>query len=218
MRRGTIKLLALRKGGSVTWRNQKRILQAVAVVLIALLSFAIGVSFGISYDKESLVDVLFPALSVVGNWVAGIGAVAAVFTSLWLADNQRKLNSEELDVKFSLVVSPPDMTSRLMVSVVSKGNRPANVKSLSILSPDSSVGMFVKDLDPQADNLPIVMPYGHDANFLLVQGAESFINNYVKKHCRGDHSGLRIQLNTTLGTFFVPFSNEIVEHLRKSSD
>lgn len=149
----------------MSWHNQKKILLAVAVILIALLSFAIGVSFGTSYDNGSLINVLFPALGVVGNWIAGIGAIAAVFTSLWLADNQRKLNSEEIDVKFNLVVSPPDMTSRLMVSAVSKGNRPANVKSLSIYSANSTVAMWVKDLDPQSSHLPIVMPYGHDASF-----------------------------------------------------
>ena len=82
----------------MTWQTQKKILLAVSVILIALLSFAIGVSFGTSYNKESLIDVLFPALGVVGNWIAGIGAIAAVFTSLWLADNQRKLNTEEIEV------------------------------------------------------------------------------------------------------------------------
>ncbi len=198
----------------MTWHNQKKILLAVAVILIALLSFAIGVSFGVSYDNGSLINVLFPALGVVGNWIAGIGAIAAVFTSLWLADNQRKLNTEEIEVKFNLVVSPPDMTSRLMVSAVSKGNRPANVKSLSIYSANSTVAMWVKDLDPQSSHLPIVMPYGHDASFLLVRGTESYINGYVKEQCNGEYSGLRMQLNTTLGSFSVPFSSEVLEHLR----
>ncbi|MBY6186783.1 hypothetical protein KUV89_09135 [Marinobacter hydrocarbonoclasticus] len=201
----------------MTWQSQKKILLAVAVILIALLSFAIGVSFGTSYDKGSLIDVMFPALGVVGNWIAGIGAVAAVFTSLWLADNQRKLNTEDIEIKLSLVVSPPDMTSRLMVSAVSKGNRPANLKSLSIYSTNSTVAMWVKDLDPQSSLLPIVLPYGHDASFLLVQGTESYINNYVEEHCGGEYAGLRMQLNTTLGTFFAPFSREIIEHLRDTS-
>ncbi|MCV6621633.1 MAG: hypothetical protein OIF51_07760 [Cellvibrionaceae bacterium] len=198
----------------MTWHSQKKILLAVAVILIGLLSFAIGVSFGTSYDKGSFINVLFPALSVVGNWVTGIGAVAAVFTSLWLADNQRKLNSEDIGVKFNLIVSPPDMTKRLMVSAVSKGNRPANVKSLSIYSGDSTVAMWVKDLDPQSSHLPLVMPYGHDASFILVPDTESFIIDYVQEHCEGKYSGLKMQLNTTLGSFSIPFSKEILEHLQ----
>ncbi|HTF97491.1 MAG TPA: hypothetical protein VL995_15230 [Cellvibrio sp.] len=201
----------------MTWKIQKNILLAIAVILIALLTFAIGVSFGTSYDKGSLIEVLFPALEVVGNWIAGIGAIAAVFTSLWLADNQRSLNTEELDIKFNLVVSPPDMTNRLMVYVVSKGNRPANVKSLSIYSAKATVAMWVKDLDLQSSRLPIEMPYGHDASFLLVKGVESYINDYVKEHCGGEYSGLRVQINTTLGSFFVSFNNEILEHLRSTA-
>ena len=58
------------------------------------------------------------------------------------------------------------------------------------------------------------MPYGHDASFLLVPSTESFIIDYVTEHCDGKFPGLRMQLNTTLGTFSVPLSSEILEHLQ----
>ncbi len=201
----------------MSWDIQKRILLVVAVLLLLLLSFAVGISFGAAFGKNYFLSTLYPALSVLGNWVAGIGALAAVFTSLWLAESQKRLNAENLDVKFSLVVLPPDMTNRLMVYVVSNGNKPSNIMSLSIISTDSKIALCVKDIDNASSQFPQYLSYGQTANFLLVKESESYINNYVSEHCNGKYSGLKAVINTAIGTFKVPFNNEIITHLKESA-
>ncbi|ASO30955.1 hypothetical protein CG015_17190 [Vibrio anguillarum] len=73
------------------WKHIKLVSKVVVIILAAALSFVVGVSFGVSYNQETLTNVLIPALSALGGWVAGLGALAAVFTSLWLAEQQRKV-------------------------------------------------------------------------------------------------------------------------------
>lgn len=68
------------------WKQFKNISIVVGILLIAALAFVLGISFGVTYEKDSFTDIVIPALSAMGSWVAGVGALGAVFTSLWLAE------------------------------------------------------------------------------------------------------------------------------------
>ena len=123
------------------WKHIKLISVAVVVVLIAALSFVIGVSFGVTFEQDSLKDVLIPSLSAMGSWVAGLGALAAVFTSLWLAEQQRKNNSESLKCVFDVFVIQGEPNDALAVNVTSNGNKPSYINSITIHSSNSTVAM-----------------------------------------------------------------------------
>ena len=94
-------------------KNIKLILAIVFIVITSALSFVIGVSVGVNSDQSFLTEVIIPSLSVMGSWVAGLGALAAVFTSLWLAEQQKKINGENITSVFDVFVFLPDMTERL---------------------------------------------------------------------------------------------------------
>lgn len=199
------------------WKHIKVISAFVVVALIAALSFVIGVSFGVTFDESSLKDVLIPALSAMGGWVAGLGALAAVFTSLWLAEQQRKENGENLDNVFDVFISPPNMTGRLMIKVTSTGNKPSNINSISIYSKDSDVALMVAQLDHSGNQLPMQLAYGQQGIYVLPLNTEASINDYVHNRCSGSYNNLVLSVNTSLNSFNIPFNSKVIQHLVESS-
>ncbi|MCL1127796.1 hypothetical protein [Shewanella surugensis] len=69
--------------------------------------------------------------SVIGTWLASIGTVSAVVTSLWLANRQGKIHlgivagHRQLVTKASKTV--PDLC---MIKIVNKGTRPAKITGI----------------------------------------------------------------------------------------
>lgn len=199
------------------WKYIKIISAVVAVLLIAVLSFIIGVSFGVTFEQNSLKDILIPSISAMGSWVAGLGALAAVFTSLWLAEQQKKINDENLTNLFDVFVFPPDMTGRLTIKVTSTGNKPSNINSLSICSKDSDVALMVAQLDPRGNQLPMQLAYGQQGIYVLPSNTENSINDYVKNRCSGSYKNLILSLNTSINSFSLPFNSKVIKHLVESS-
>jgi len=201
----------------VDWIHVKVILAVIVVFLVAVLSFVIGVSFGVTFDQGSLTDVLIPSLSAMGSWVAGLGALAAVLTSLWLAEQQRKISGESLTNFFDVFVFPPDMTGRLAIKVTSTGNKPSNLNSLSIHSKDSDVAMMVAQLDLTGNQLPMQLAYGQQGIYVLPINTEDSINDYVQERCSGSYANLELSVNTSINSFSVPFNSKVIKHLEESS-
>lgn len=186
----------------------------VGIILVAVLSFVIGISFGVTYEQDTLTVVLIPALSAMGSWVAGLGALAAVFTSLWLADQQRKNSGENLKCVFDVFVIQGEPDDSLGVIVTSNGNKPSNINSITVHSTDSTVAMAIQQFSPSSARLPVSLPYGQKASFLLSPDFKSHINDYVKKHCSGSYKNLLLSVNTTTNSFKVNFGKSVLEHLK----
>ena len=151
------------------------------MILIAIISFVIGVSFGVTFEKGSLINTLIPMLSVMGNWIAGLGALAAVFTSLWLADQQRQNNSEKLKSIFDVFVFTTTPDDMLTVAVTCIGNKPSNINSISIRSKDCNVALAIAHLDIHGNQLPMSLSYGEQAHFILPLSSEASIKDYVRR-------------------------------------
>ncbi|SGY95945.1 hypothetical protein [Moritella viscosa] len=197
------------------WKHIKIIVLIVGMILIAALSFVIGVSFGVTFEEGSLTDTLIPILGVMGSWVAGLGALAAVFTSLWLAEQQRKNNIEKLKSAFDVCVfstAPDDM---LAVSITCIGNKPSNLNSISIRAKDCEVALGIAQFDIQGNRLPMSLSYGEQGCFILPLNSETSIKDYVKKHCSGSYKNVDLYVNTSTKSFRVPFNNTVVEYLKK---
>jgi len=199
------------------WKYLKLISIMVAITLIAALSFAIGISFGVTFEQNTLTDVVIPVLSVMGNWVAGLGALAAVFTSLWLAKKQRENDCEKLKAIFDVLVFPPDLTPRLMVRATSIGNKPSNINSITIYSENAKVAMIVTELDRQGNQLPMPLSYGLQGMYILPLSIEPHINDYVTEHCSGLYKNLVVSVNTSLNEFKIPFNEQVIQHLKQGS-
>ena len=183
------------------------------IILVAALSFVIGVSFGVTFEQNTLNEVLIPALSAMGGWVAGLGALAAVFTSLWLAEQQRKSNGESLKCLFDVFVFQGEPEDTLAVSVTCDGNKPSNINSLTVYSSGSTVAMSIQQFAPSSSPLPTFLAYGQQAIFKLRPDFKLRINKYVKDHCSGSYKNLFLSVNTTTKTFKVKFGGSVIEHL-----
>ena len=195
------------------WKHIKLVSTVVVIILAAALSFVVGVSFGVSYNQETLTNVLIPALSALGGWVAGLGALAAVFTSLWLAEQQRKSNGESLKCVFDVFVFQGEPDDALAVNVTSNGNKPSNVNSITIHSSGAKVAMCIQQFSPSSSPLPSFLPYGQQAIFKLSPDFKSHINDYVKNHCAGSYNNLFLSVNTTMSSFKVKFGDSVIKYL-----
>jgi hypothetical protein len=198
----------------VGWKHIKYISVVVGVILIATLTFVLGISFGVTYEKDSFTEIVIPALSAMGSWVAGLGALGAVFTSLWLAEQQRKNSGESLKCVFDVFVIQGEPDDSLGVIVTSNGNKPSNINSITIHSSDSTVAMSIQQFAPSSAALPTYLPYGQQASFLLSSDFKSHINDYVNKHCTGSYKNLVLSVNTTTESFKVKFGKTVIEHLK----
>ncbi|SDH72334.1 hypothetical protein SAMN04488136_12618 [Vibrio xiamenensis] len=196
------------------WKHIKFISAIVGIVLIAALAFVLGVSFGVTYDKGTLTEIVIPALSALGGWVAGLGALGAVFTSLWLAEQQRKNSGEKLKCVFDVFVIQGELDDALGVVVTSTGNKPSNINSITIHSSDSTVAMSIQQFEPSSAVLPTYLPYGQQASYLLSSDFKQHINSYVDKHCSGSYHNLFLSVNTTTNSFKVKFGKTVLEHLK----
>ncbi|EHH1032943.1 hypothetical protein J7G20_004383 [Vibrio parahaemolyticus] len=199
------------------WKHIKIISLVVIGILIAALSFVVGVSFGVSFNPVNLKDIVIPALSALGSWVAGLGALGAVFTSLWLAEQQRKNSGEKLQIRFNVFVFPPDLTPRLAVNITCVGDKPSHINSLTMRSSDTTIAMMVAQLDRTGNQLPMNAAYGEQATFVLPQNTEQSINDYVKNNCSGSYKNLKLNVNTSTQSFEVAFGKDVIEHLQNSS-
>lgn len=196
------------------WKHIKFISAIVGIILVATLSFVIGISFGVTYEQDALTAVLIPALSAMGSWVAGLGALAAVFTALWLAEQQRKNSGENLKCVFDVFVIQGEPDDSLGVIVTSNGNKPSNINSITIHSSDLTVAMAIQQFSPSSARLPTSLPYGQQASFILSPDFKSHINDYVKKHCSGSYENLFLSVNTTTNSFKVNFGKSVLEHIK----
>ncbi|ENO2185826.1 hypothetical protein ACBA38_002832 [Vibrio alginolyticus] len=198
-------------------KHIKIITMAVGGVLIAALSFILGISFGVSFNQNSLIEIVIPALSALGSWVAGLGTLGAVFTSLWLAVQQKKENAEKLRNLFDVFVFPPDLRPRLAVNITCLGNKPSHINSLTIHSADCNIAMMIAKLDFTGNQLPMIVSYGQQATFVLPLDSEISIRKYVQKNCSGSYKRLVLNVNTSTTTFKIPFNEKVIAHLQKDS-
>ena len=198
------------------WKHIKLFLIVVGVILVAMLSFVLGVSFGVSYEQNNLLNIVIPFLGVLGSWVAGLGTLAAVFTSLWLADQHRKRDAEKLNIVFSVFISNINPKPYLAVIITCNGNKPSKINSISIHSNDSKMALMVNGLDSTGNQLPMSLSYGEQATCILKKETEDSINNYVKNMCSEIYKDLYLSVNTSTNCFTTPFNVKVIEHLNKN--
>ena len=175
----------------------------------------LGISIGVSSEQETFLKFIIPILGVIGNWVAGVGAIFAVFVALWLAEQQRKRDSENLQLAFSVYVSTLTSNPYLAVIVTSDGNKPSKLNSISIHSKDSKTALIIMHLDNTGHQLPKLLSYGEQASFILIPKSLDSINNFVKNNCLGVYKNLYLSIITSTSTFKTPFNPAVIEHLEE---
>ncbi|MDO9623159.1 MAG: hypothetical protein Q7J46_04155 [Pseudomonas sp.] len=197
---------------------EKALILICAGLLISILSFALGVTAGVSTSYEYFTETLVPILSMLGNWVAGLGALGAVLVALWLAEKQKLDDSENLKVNFGFVIISGQKGHLLSVRVVSNGKRPSTVSGVSISSPDASTSIFIANYHHLSSQIPISLGYGAQANFILTYNFENEIASYINKWCTGSANKLELIVFSSLKNYTIKIDKELIENFQKLAE
>ena len=176
----------------------------LCVVIVALFvgfAFLLGLSFGLGESHGKFVLEAVPVLSMLGGWISGLGALAAVITTLWLANKQRREDVEHLKVSVNMALVNPDQPWFISVQAVADGKRPSTLRSLTFTSPRARHALHVTGFMNFGSSLPVQLSYGEKAEFQLDYGAEDLLRGFVEKHCQGDAKGLKAVISTNLNSF-----------------
>ncbi len=192
------------------------ILSILLSIIVAFISFVLGISIGVSSEQETFLKFTIPILGVIGNWVAGVGAIFAVFVALWLAEQQRKRDSENLQLNFSVFITAGNPNPYLAVSVTSNGNKPSKINSISVHSKSSKIALAIMQFDIVGHQPPTLLTYGEQATFILVPKTEEGIRNFVKENGSGLYKNLYLGISTSTSFFKTPFSSAVIEYLQKN--
>lgn len=164
---------------------------------------------------------------VIGTWVASIGTVSAVITSLWLAYHQSKLKLKVASGIRQLITPGSDhIPEYCVINVVNTGSKPAKITNISW-----EAGRF-KDKKcliqlfgyPGFDSIPKVLAEGEEANFMVPlreNGDQEdwivrFSINLLKDNPR-IVSSLKACVHTSVGqSFKVRAEKALIDELAKS--
>lgn len=171
----------------------------VGFVFFIFLSFALGLSFGAATDSSSFKDYWIPVLSMIGGWVAGLGTLAAVAVSLWLAHKQSSEDTEDIHGEFFNATD--GVESFLALTLVSKGKRPAKVRSVSVSGEGASHYMYISIWGGGSSVLPIYLNYGEDAFFRFRNDFSPRLDSFVESELAGVRSRVRVYVSTTVKTY-----------------
>lgn len=169
------------------------------LIFLMFISFSAGISFGASTDSSTFKDYWIPALGMVGGWVSGLGTFAAVVVSLWLARKQALDDTEHVEGKFNAGTDGRD--SFYLLTLVSKGKRPAKVRSVNIGGIGAEVSLYIAEWRSGSSVIPIYLNYGDDACYIFKPDFSAALEAYVIQYLEGDRSRLRIYVSTTVKTY-----------------
>lgn len=164
----------------------------VVCVVCTLLGFTIGVN--LNPDSTTRYVIAWGSL---GDWVAGIGAFLAVAVALWQTYTLRKEDVEDL------LIDQHQGNSRWIVSVVSRGKRPARVLGIAFYSRRIDTFLHIKRFIFHGDNatLPQTLHYAENIDFVTrPEMFEDLAINAVLAF-DDDLEDLEILVKTTIGSF-----------------
>lgn len=179
-------------------------------VLGCAVSAMLGLTAGVNLNPASTVKFV-PAWGSLGDWVSGIGALAAVVVTLWLADKQRREDIESLRIQvvMGMLSYGPDQAF-VSVNIAADGKRPVRVTGIAFHSKRARAALHVTGFMDFGDSLPISLTYGEQASFPMEFGFERVLRQYVEAHCAGSAEGLEVVVSTSLKDFRHPVSEAVL--------
>ncbi|EGO7664457.1 hypothetical protein WKP56_004907 [Escherichia coli] len=184
------------------------------VLITACLFFFIGCYVGYSGiglngdTKYQLITI--PFLTMLGTWVSGVGAFSAVATSLLLAHRSLKENSEEIAIRYSMVLIPsmylPSTTdTAISITITNKRKVRSNIQSVVLqFSNNKAMNIWVNPGTLISGKLPHVLEDYGDILMLIIPESitASVTDEGFVKECQGNTLGEgSVVVHTTTKTF-----------------
>jgi hypothetical protein len=181
----------------------------IAAILIAVLGLPIAFTAGVVISLEVAAEknpgkTLKELMGSAGDWVSGLGALAAAVVAVYLADRQRR---EELP---NLSISAHGSYD---FSIVNYGRLPIEVSG-QWLYLTSKYGTFVfgEDLDEQSKKRAI-LGFGESATFSYGDHLMLNIASWVHVCCGRDVRSLSLVVSTPLKAFKFPLPDYLLNRL-----
>ncbi len=192
------------------------VIVSIVIIMVSLFFFIIGVAFGTSITTEDFIATFIPIFSALGGWVSGVGAIAAVFVALRLAEEQSRKDSEQLEIKLTTALVPVISKDFVIyISATSVGLRPSLISSISITGgKNSSFELFFSNFLPYSDELPKKLNYCENASWYLNSDEKKTIANYIDSECNGNFQGLTLNIKTSTRNFTYKPSEDFIELIR----
>lgn len=182
----------------------------------SIVAFITGIEFGLSNSHAEYQKSIIPALTVLGTWLGAFATCSAVIVSLWLALKQLTQDKEILDCRLDMIIIGDCDKACINLSVVSKGNKPANILSLSWIGEEAKTAYCVQNFHQYSDSLPSVLPYGQQLFLVHVPDFEIRMAQYVNEHMNGQFKNLNILLTTTTGTKKIKVDDDMLSIIENS--
>lgn len=186
-----------------------KILWIGLIIFGCALSLLLGLTLGINLNPSSTIKYV-PAWGSLGDWVAGVGSIVAVATTVVLANRERNDQKESLRVEVDSQPETPYQGWELLdVTVTCTGPRPVRVYGIAIISPKHGVSLdFINFAEGE---LPANLTYGEVANFAMYRGAEKQIESFALSQCDADFEALQVQIKTSMRTFEIKFPPRLLQ-------
>ncbi|HIH3592049.1 TPA: hypothetical protein ACYQQA_000170 [Escherichia coli] len=184
------------------------------VLITACLFFFIGCYVGYSgvglNGDTKFQSITIPFLTMLGTWVSGLGAFSAAAISLLLALRSAKENSEEIDIRYSMVLIPslhlPGIkNTAISITITNKRQVRSNIQSVRLrFSNNKSLDIYVNPHKLIDGKLPHVLEdYGDILTLIIPESITASVTDegFVKE-CQGNTLGEgSVVVHTTTKTF-----------------
>ncbi|HGF2671122.1 TPA: hypothetical protein ACGAFJ_003420 [Escherichia coli] len=166
---------------------------------------------GIGLNGDTKYELItIPFLTMLGTWVSGVGAFSAVATSLLLAHRSLKENSEEIAIRYSMVLIPsmylPSTTdTAISITITNKRKVRSNIQSVVLqFSNNKAMNIWVNPGTLISGKLPHVLEdYGDILTLIIPESITASVTDegFVKE-CQGNTLGEgSVVVHTTTKTF-----------------
>lgn len=149
-------------------------------------------------------DQIIQIVNTVGIWLAAFATVAAVVVSLYLSNRSEKVKLR-VTIGIRIMLEGRPLSNRgehVWVGITNRGRRDAVVSSIgwSIGKGKSKEYCLIREWSVGSSNIPVRLPHGDSANFLISLKEVDWINDFAKKFCK-QHSikTLRCLIGTSVG-------------------
>lgn len=190
------------------WKIETFVAVGLSLVLLSLLVFSLGAAVGNGLNPYSYEKVLLPTIAMLGNWVAGAGALAAVYAAMWIYRSQVSDDAEGINASLSLALSAAG--THLIMDITSVGRRPATVSAVAIVSTNADRALI---LEGYTGKLPATISYGEQIQLIYPESYKWQIAHYIAEYCSGRADGLMLNVRTTVRTHVTPVSGPMAAAL-----
>ncbi|QJI29918.1 hypothetical protein HKK55_14780 [Pseudomonas sp. ADAK18] len=189
----------------------------IALIVTVVLGFPIAFTAGVVLSLDIAADnnpaeTLRTLAGSVGDWVSGLGSLAAAAVAVYLADNQRRNNVPKIDVDQYY------SESGLVIDLTSCGEKDAVVRGVYIRDTVKKKQILISR-PPFVDPKDIPRRFGYGDVQRITLPRTMFIGiqrDLVAEFSETDFSNLTLVVGTSTYEFREPLNAEFVAVIRKS--